>query len=195
MSSAPSPRCPECGAPLSGLQARCWLCQRKPTQRDAENPYAPPQPIADENAGVEFSLASLFLVMTLVVVCFGTFMIVPGLGILLAIVSTPALIRTIVMARHQRRAGAPLSAAEKIGVFLISWFVMGAIGLASMVAFLMACFTGAALTEGTGANLELILLAGILVGLAAAIPLSVWLLRLTRPANLEYATNSDRSST
>jgi len=40
----------------------------------------------------QFSLASVFLVITLIAVCLGTLRLAPGVGILLLLVATPALI-------------------------------------------------------------------------------------------------------
>ena len=185
MASAPEPaaRCPHCGAQVQTLGSACWLCRQKASQSDP-NPYAPPRPL-DENAA-QFSLASLFLVMTLVAVCMGVIMIAPGLGILFAFITTPALIRTIVASSRGRLVGEPLSPMQKAGIFLISWFIMCAVGIASVVAFMAVCFAGALITEGTGASLEIMLTVGVLAGLAAAIPLTVWLLRLTSPSRMEF---------
>src|SRR5882672_9411675 len=186
--------CPDCGASLAAGQARCWLCQRKASAPSAENPYTPPRPIASGNLPAQFSLSSLFLVMTLVAVCLGVFMQAPGLGVLFGIVATPALIRTMIAASYQRQAGAPLTALEKVGTFFISWFIMGAIGLASFVAFAVVCVAGAYITVFAGADkmfgrgeegLAFVVGFGVIVGLIAAIPLTVWLLRLTRPAKAE----------
>jgi hypothetical protein len=181
MLSAPSVRCPECGAPLNAAQARCWLCQRKADDGQQQNPYAPPRPLTEHSAS-QFSLASLFLIMTLVAVCLGVFLLSPGLGVLLVFVMTPALIRTVMAASYQKQAGTALSAADKIGVFLMSVFIMGAIGVAACVAFMATCLLGVAVTEGGGASLEATLLVGLISGLVGAIPLAAWLMRLTRPA-------------
>jgi hypothetical protein len=174
--------CPHCGAEVQTPGSPCWLCRQKAAQAEP-NPYASPRPI--ENA-TQFSLASLFLVMTLVAVCLGVFMIAPGLGILFAFITTPAFIRTMVAASRGRQVGEPMSAMEKTGIFLISWFIMCAVGIASVVAFMAVCFAGALITESVGASLEIVLMAGVLGGLAAAIPLTVWLLRLTSPSRMEF---------
>jgi hypothetical protein len=181
-SHEPAAHCPHCGAEVQAPGSPCWLCRQKASHAEL-NPYAPPRPIG-ENA--QFSLASLFLVMTLVAVCLGVIMIAPGVGILFAFITTPAFIRTTVAASLGRRAGAPLSPVEKVGIFFISWFIMCAIGIASVVAFMAVCFAGAIITEGAGARLEIVLMVGVLGGLAAAIPLTVWLRRLTSPARMEF---------
>src|SRR5262245_31022907 len=188
MSSPASPRCPECGAPLSGPQARCWLCHGKPSDASAENPYAPPRPLAGENTAVQFSLASLFLLITLVAVCLGVFMIAPGLGILLVLVATPALIRTTVAVSYQKQAGAPLAPLDKVWVFFVSFFIMIAVGVAAFVAFQVVCWTGALLTQFNNPIPNVIV--GVIVGLMAAIPLAIWILWLTRPSKESIKLNS-----
>jgi len=124
--------CPHCGAELQAPGGECWLCRLKepPAQ---PNPYASPRPIGDYAA--QFSLASLFLVMTLVAVCLGVFMLAPGLGILLAVAATPALVRTTFTASYYKQAGASLTTAWKIKAFLVSLFIMLAVGTATFVAF------------------------------------------------------------
>jgi hypothetical protein len=195
----PAAHCPHCGAEVQTPGGPCWLCRQKASQAgpnpytinpDATNPYATPRPIGDNVA--QFSLASLFLVMTLVAVCLGVIMIAPGLGILFAFITTPAFIRTMVAASRGRQIGAPLSPLEKTGIFLISWFIMCAVGIASVVAFMAVCVAGALITEGAGARLEIILTVGVLGGLAAAIPLTVWLLRLTSPSRMEFGPSPGR---
>jgi hypothetical protein len=156
----------------------CWLCRQK--QSSAEpNPYAPPRPTG-ENAAAQFSLASLFLVMTLVAVCLGVFMLAPGLGILLAVVATPALVRTTFTASYYKQVGAPLTPAWKIRAFLVSLFIMLAVGVATFVAFQVVCWTGALLTQGQDPWPNA--LVGALVGLLVALPVMIWLLVWTWPS-------------
>lgn len=189
-SSSARGRCPECGAELATGQARCWLCERKLSEAESGNPYASPQP-AGENVDFQFSLASLFLIMTLVAVGTGLFLVAPGFGVLFAVLCVPALVRTIVAAKQQRRAGAPLTIGDKTGVFVMSFFIMVAIGIAASVAFGVACSGGALLGLGIGGNdPSPAILLGIGFGLVAAIPLAIWMLRATRPSKLELANKS-----
>jgi hypothetical protein len=181
----PFAHCPHCGAEVQQLGNLCWLCRHKHISADP-NPYASPRAIGDN--AVQFSLASLFLVMTLLAVGLGIFLLVPGLGVLFAFISTPALIRTMIATGRQRQFGAPLSPAEKISVFFLSWFLMSAIGIAAMVAFVAVCFAGVLVTESAGASLETVLGIGALSGLAAALPLTIWLMRITSPAKIEVAS-------
>lgn len=136
------PVCRECGAayPLTGQ--KCWLCGAElperaafPTASASENPFA-------SSAHRTFSLSSLFLVITLAAICLGVFAAAPGLGIFLAIVSTPALARTVVVSSRRAQTGASMSVGQKLLNFA------GALGVvavtvvtASGIAMLTTCFT------------------------------------------------------
>src|SRR5436309_11478722 len=93
--SSQAASCLECGAPLAAGQEVCWLCWQNVTDKEV-NPYSSPRPIANEKIGLQFSLATLFLVTTLAAVCLGVFALSPGLGVLVSIVAAPALVRTMV---------------------------------------------------------------------------------------------------
>jgi hypothetical protein len=169
--------CPHCGAEVQALGGECWLCRLKEPPAKP-NPYASPRPIGDSSA--QFSLASLFLVMTLVAVCLGVFMLAPGLGILLAVVATPALVRTTITTSYYKQAGAPLTTAWKIKAFLVSLFIMLAVGVATFVAFQVVCWTGALLTQGRNSWPNVIV--GCFVGLLVAVPVMIWLLVWSWPS-------------
>lgn len=133
---ANQPVCRECGAayPLTGQ--KCWLCgadlpERVPltTGAAAENSFA-------SSAHRTFRLSSLFLVITLAAVCLGVFSAAPGLGIFLAIVSTPALARTVVVSTRRKQAGMQVSAGQKVltfagalGVVVVTFLTSSAIAL------------------------------------------------------------------
>lgn len=182
---SPPTICPDCGAPLPAGQSSCWLCQRQRPLGDLQNPYAPPRPIPGEDVAGGVSPATVILLITLAAVCLGVFWLMPGLGVLLVFVLTPTLIRTGRVAGLRRRAGVPLSPGETIGVFFLSWFLMGAIGVAGLVAFMVVCVAGAAVTESAGGGLEKTIGIGLGGGLLAAIPFTIWLLRITRPTQIE----------
>jgi hypothetical protein len=177
-SHEPAAHCPHCGAEVQPPGGPCWLCRQKEPQADP-NSYAPPRAIG-ENTAAQFSLASLFLVMTLVAVCLGVFMIAPGLGILLVVVTAPALVRTTFASSYYKQVGAPLTPAWKIKAFLVSLFVMLAVGIATFVAFQVVCWTGALLTQGQDPWPNA--LVGSLVGLLVAVPVMIWLLVWTWPS-------------
>ena len=88
-----------------------------------------------------FSLASVFAIMTLVAVGLGLAQIEPGMGILFAFVSFPAVIVTFVRTRvEQRSKGRQVGWGERILTFVLSaTAVFGALILAQ-VALVVALF-------------------------------------------------------
>ena len=158
MSSTPQV-CPECGAALAVGQEQCWLCHRSlvGAQTDvAANPYAPPRPTG-EHLAAQFSLETLFLVMTLVAVCFGAFLLAPGLGVFVAIVAVPALARSFMVGYRYKQVGMRLTTNEKIGAFALSFLLVWEAGLLGCIAFIAVC-------TGTG-----------LIGLSLGGEESVWI--------------------
>ena len=172
--------CPECGAPVAEGRARCWLCQRRHEEALATNPYAAPRPIAAETP-LQFSLATLLLVVTLVAVTLGAFWVAPGLGVFLVVLGVPALIRTMVANNRQRRVGSSHTALEKIGIFLVSLLIMWAVWMSASIAFAVVCTMGFAPIAMANGDMNVALLIGVGGGLVSAIALAVWLLRLTAP--------------
>src|SRR5438552_2973771 len=141
--------CLECGAPLAAGQARCWLCARKMTGEESENPYASPRPIGN-HASLQFSLASLFLVITLVAVCLGVSLLAPGLGVLLSVMALPALIRTVIDVAQHKRGGTALGVIGKAWSFVVSLIVVVAAALAAGVAFFTVCSMGIGVGQARG---------------------------------------------
>jgi hypothetical protein len=187
MSDQPSPaigRCPECGAEL--VQAdRCWLCGREfPVMAELVSP-APPAatpPIPPLENSWTFGLSSLMLVITLAAVFMGLVAIAPGLAVLLAIVSTPALIRTFVVSARRKSAGERLTPSQKFATF------MGAVGVAilayvtAMGAFFVTCAIAcgvvvAAEPSGSSSAFEAILYIGLAVAALAGIAAYIWVLK------------------
>ena len=172
--------CPECGAPLAAGQARCWLCERRHEKPHAANPYASPRSI-DSESPLQFSLASLLLVVTLVAVSLGAFWVAPGLGVFLVVLGVPALIRTMVAGNRQKRVGGTYSIGQKIGVFLVSLLIMWAVWMSASIAFAVVCTIGFAPIAMANGDMNAALLVGVLGGFVSAIALATWLLRVTAP--------------
>ena len=178
MSSAASARhqCPECGAEVAGGQARCWLCERKLHGPEPINPYAPP-PSAAGNVPSQFSLASLLLIVTLVAVGVGLFRLAPGLGVLLAFFSLPALARTTIDVTKHKQRGAPLGVLGKVGSFVVSLVVVLTVTVAALAASFTVCAVGLQATERLPQVMLFIAFGGLGVGLLVM----SWLFWLTRP--------------
>jgi hypothetical protein len=160
MSTAPQAlaHCPDCGAEAPADSLKCWLCHRQLAVQaelvDEDSPRshrAPPR----RTSGVQFSLETLMLVITLFAVCLGVIMAAPGLGILVAIVAAPALVRTLVAGYQERKAGTPLTLGEKLLTFLASTGVSLAVVITGWTAFAAACLGSCFVVvglESTGGN-------------------------------------------
>lgn len=198
--SAGNPLCPDCGAQVQPAAAACWLCQ-KPLASQAEiveaeivEPTPPPIIPAWEQARrtaspLQFSLESLMLVITLVAVCLGMIVVMPGLGVPVAIVAAPALVRTLIAGFQQRAAGSQMTLSEKALTFLASTGITMAVLAAGGTAFATACFASClvalGVSEATSSNrgfnedwlIYAVLGFSSLVGLAT----TIWLFWLMRP--------------
>jgi hypothetical protein len=150
--------------------------------------------IRRKQAGFQFSLGTMLLVMTLVAACLGISVGVPILGIPLSVVAAGGLIRTAIVGKRYQRLGVPFPVGEKVTEFLLSSaIVVGAIwvGVGTLVA--MGCIGGMA-----AASLEQLrrsggpsdvwqalsaALAVVYVCLAIGVPLgsTVWVFWITRP--------------
>jgi len=130
----------------------------------------------------QFGLSSLLLITTLAAVVMSVSVMVPGIGIVLAIIATPALIRTYVLVQRSREDGKLASVQEKTLLFLACLGISALIALATGAAFFVTClvgvFAGSAGKIDTSVTIGLIV--GTLAGLIVLIPLMVnWFKRPT----------------
>lgn len=170
-----TPRCPECGAEHHAGARRCWLCG---AELAGEPSAAPASTSADTEAtAATFSLSSLFLVMTLVAVCAGVFAAAPGLGIIFAVLATPALVRTIFITAKQKSRGTAVTPGQKIVRFLGSIGVVLLVFLSIGVALLTACLTACAGYE-LDPNKGTFIFPSMVIGGVVGLPLAGWLLWL-----------------
>jgi hypothetical protein len=105
------------------------------------------------------------LVIALVAVCLGILVEVPGLGVILLLVATPSLIRTLGTVARRKAAGRPLTHWEKAQAFAGSVAVVTAIGVGSVAAFTVTCFPIGAMAFGKNDTWGLY--AALAVGLVA----------------------------
>jgi hypothetical protein len=157
--------CSHCGAVLGPESTQCWLCfapavragewaeaapeasvaladDSQPAET-AESPRSPDAaaPTADQDrAPFQFGLSSLMLVTTLTAVLLGVAAMAPGLGIALAVLAAPALVRTANVAVRRRRRGEPLSARAKMWVFGGTLGLLAIVGTAAAAAFVVTCY-------------------------------------------------------
>ena len=108
-------RCPSCGGENTVGKSRCFLCGEPlaVTPGEANNPWA--APAAEVNLSPRtFTLGSLMLVIALIAVCMGVLVEIPGLGVVLILVTTPALIRTLRAVSKGKQTGKPLVWWDKL---------------------------------------------------------------------------------
>ena len=128
--------CPECGAEVSQGAGRCWLCGHESGFLAQSAGDVVPEP------RLQFGIASILLTITLVAVMLGVLRLVPGLGITLIVVVTPAFLRVTLFAARQRAAGRPLSIAQKVLTFLSSVSLVVSVALSAGLAFFVTCLGG-----------------------------------------------------
>lgn len=178
--------CPDCGAVNSAGAGRCWLCQRAlgsgnapATKSDGSTAKGvPPQAMP---AGVgrgpgTFSLATLMLLVTLAAVLCGLTAVAPGLGIPLAVLVTPALIRTFAATNVRRAQGLEPTAEAKIGMFLASIGLMVLIMIAGFAVFFVGCcatFSMASANSGNFSNSRIV--AATVLTFVAVVGVMIWL--------------------
>jgi hypothetical protein len=181
--SIPTIVCSDCGATVAKGQTRCWLCQSKLSGGESQNPYVSPRPVAGENLDWQFSLASLFLIITLVAVNLGAFLVLPGLGVLMTILSLPALVRTQIANSRSKQRGTGLSPLGKVESFIVSVLIVFAIWMASVIAFFAVCTASGALGLALQAPEPLLVAVCLGGGLIAALALAGFLFRITQPGS------------
>jgi hypothetical protein len=90
-------------------------------------------------APYQFSLSTLLLVMTYAAVLIGTFTAQPGVGLAMAFLTAPAVVRTCYVGMRKKARGERLSWAGKVGVFFASAMLVAVIVAASIGAFFAVC--------------------------------------------------------
>ena len=136
--------CPECDALVGAGVQKCWLCGAALVEVNdvvmAE--VVLPRLPRHEASRFSYSLGLLMTVVTLVCVCLGVFSIAPGLGIVFAIIVTPAFIRTAIGAARREDAGRPMDVGQKILAFGGSLGVMTVIAVTAGITFFATCVVG-----------------------------------------------------
>ncbi len=145
--------CPDCGAAVAPQGRACWLCGAAIAPHsaviDAEllGPPPPPEPLR-----ITFSISGLLTVTTLAALCLGVGLNWPGLGIGLAIVILPAMVRTWVITAG---AGSIQPKPEEwfaalMSSLAVSFVTMVTVSMAATAAFFGSCFAAAAGSEVLG---------------------------------------------
>jgi hypothetical protein len=164
----------------------CWLCHCPLTDDNSTDaavattmtPLPHTAPATAVGRGGQFSLATLMLTVTLIAVLMGLSVRLPGLAIVLAILATPALIKTSLIGRRHKAAGEPLTPGGKALTFITALCLSTAIGVAAGGAFFLACLGVFVVGEDKLGNLDTTMMTALLVASAVALPvliLGIWL--------------------
>lgn len=172
--------CSKCSAANPAGSGQCWLCFHPlPAATESVTGVTDTPHLVTASAANTFTISSLMLVIALIAVCLGVMREVPGLGIALAVVSTPALVRTVFAARRREISGRPMAMGEKIFSFLGSIGVVVTVCAASGAAFASICFPiGFATFEKSGGGGIVMAFA---LGILAALVVAAFLLRRLWP--------------
>ncbi len=141
LQTMPACRCPQCEAQVDPAAKYCWLCNAvlsSPSAGAARQPPIRAQLVDSSSRPLQYGISSLLLVITFVAILCSIIKMNPGLGIVIAILTLPAMIRTVLVAFRQRESGKPMSAAGKTGVFFLTVAMSICVVVASCAAF---CFT------------------------------------------------------
>jgi hypothetical protein len=92
----------------------------------------------------------------------------PGLGIAFALLITPSLVRTTIVAARRRQAGRPMTWTEMGWAFLASVGLLVGLGTALVVSAFVNCLAGLVVGSPFNAEVE-----GLFVGIGAGLLLSV----------------------
>jgi hypothetical protein len=160
--------CLHCGASYPSTQETCGICGQQlvpagpaPLKRLQIHQFPPPKPASPPTnprpyprvrpiPSGTFTLTTLFLITTLVAILASIIAQAPGVGIMLAIVSIPALLRTMSSAARRKEAGSRPDALEMVGVFILSALLMIVIPIATTAAFFFTCAAAVELEMKSG---------------------------------------------
>ena len=167
--------CPSCGAALNSGEV-CWLCQRKYHSADPipVNPYAvgfdaDPTP-AMNTASISSPGLFVALVLGLILANAALYALAPGLGLLLTIMLTPALIRTVVVTAKRKSHGGTIRTGDRTLLLLASMAAVTTAMLSAGIAFFVACVSVCFFALGTGSiPLSESVLFGSAIGLGAIV--------------------------
>ena len=163
-------RCRHCGAEVNANARFCWLCGESLAPATGREPVLVAE-LVESDRPLQFGIASLLLVITFVAVLCSLIKMNPGLGIVIAVLTLPAMIRTVLSAFRRREAGRPMSGGDKASTFLstvaMSICAIVAAGVTFCGAFVATCLVAMGTTGGR--SFEVMLPWMVCVGGIAAI--------------------------
>lgn len=133
--------CTDCGSTNAAGAQQCWLCHHPLSA--AETPARKSRGFSPLNISAsDPRISNVCLLFSMALVVIGVSLEDPGLGIALAVVLMPAVIRTLLISRNEARHGRPQSLPGLLAAMLGSLFVVVTIGVAAAAAFFCVCFAG-----------------------------------------------------
>ena len=179
--------CQHCGAEQIGLAIKCWLCRESlaTPARSAPETELPRQPYQPQ--GMSFSLATLFLIVTLASVCMGLLVAAPGLGVFACIIMVPVFFRTIRVVRHREAMGENISPLQKVIMFTTSFALSSVLVIVVCVcafcSFCGVCLAVVAVGGSAGGDVApwaVGLCFGAIASIAVAVQMIRWMRRRYR---------------
>jgi hypothetical protein len=189
--TTPSGYCQQCGALLKPGQTMCPHCHAEQLTHAASESAASVSSLPqEENRPTQptghflCSLFTLLLFVTLFILLGSIasaapgMSMAPGVGIVIALLILPALVRMCMTASRRGVSGQPMMAGEKIAVFLLTLGMTVIVIVAAGVAFFATCLgtwaIGGGRIDGSGAGMviSLAVILGGIAGLVAAILLT-----------------------
>jgi hypothetical protein len=166
----PIGRCPQCGAkPIPG-QVKCWLCCGEQTPASTGGPapvsslprveYQPAPPTVSSQNNV----ASVLLIATLVAVLTSMTLMNPGIGIMVAFLTLPVLLRNCFTALRHGASVQPMSASNFIARFMLSLAMIVAVFVAAGAAFFFTCLGTWVVGGAARINPDEVIFLGLILG-------------------------------
>lgn len=162
--------CANCGAENILPAKVCWLCK----QGLALPPVLSQAVRQNQSTPLTFSIASVLLLTTLSAVFFSVLMMAPGLAILLAILSLPALVRTGLAAHRRSQLGKPIPPMRKLLWFLSSLTVTTILVVVVLVASL-GTFCAVCLSANSQDAIPVVFLFAGAVAIGILVASSYWI--------------------
>jgi hypothetical protein len=173
-------RCPHCGEIMAADAEVCWLCLEKYSVQEGLAPILTPTSLDKERVAADWEDSAGWRVVGFftLALCVALAIEAPGILIVLLIVATPAVVRTVVVSR---RAGPGGGEASVVGTFLGALGVAVLVGLASFVAFFATCFVvclgGMTMADARRGGYDSILPASVAAGLVPGIAVAIYLFK------------------
>ena len=163
MTDAPkSFRCSACGSLNRVHLQACWLCHKSLDPETDELvgclPGAEPAPEPDRlRQGIDAlrgpsesgrDTTVVVIVAAIAVICLGAFLIQPGVGIMLAIVSIIPMVRTTMLVSRRAGATSRLSAVLLfLSSMVVTWIIVAVVAVAAAATYCLTCL-GVAVSRG-----------------------------------------------